>query len=657
VKSIKVKLVLAVGLLAVVALGVLAGTNYWQAKKMLVQAIEKEIVAVAEGNSNEISAWLEVRKTEIGAISRTELLKSGNHEAIMAYLASEVRNNSRYETIVYTDKSGQFSDHRGVKGTLGNRDYFQRVMKGETVVTDPVISMATGKMIVMVCTPLREGDRITGMLFGAVDIEALQKIVADIRVAKTGYAYIARGDGTLIIHPNKQVQGKVNQLKDPDVHPSLRTAAEKMAKGEKGIAEYEIDGVRKYLAYSPVTGTSWAIGVNMPAREVTEQLDGFSNSAVLTITVVLLLAMGGIMVLAEKIVRPLRILGIEADKIAAGDLGINDIAVNSRDELGNLARCFERMAGNLRGLVREIEDSSVQVAAAAEELTANSEQAAEAATQVAVTIRHTASGVGQQVEALDKAVAEVEEMVSGAEQEVDKINQAKALAGNAVEAVASGNAAVTMAIDQMKRIRQTVVESASVVSELGERSKEIGAIVATISGIAGQTNLLALNAAIEAARAGEQGRGFAVVAEEVRKLAEQSQEAAKQIAILIGDVQSKTANAVEAMKEGTQAVKQGELVVGDAGKAFQAIDAQVQEVAVLTREAVGGVNKVAANSQKVLVMMSDNKKISHDIYEQTQTISAATEEEAAAMEEVASASQHLSVLAEKLQTAVSRFKL
>lgn len=130
----------------------------------------------------------------------------------------------------------------------------------------------------------------------------------------------------------------------------------------------------------------------------------------------------------------------------------------------------------------------------------------------------------------------------------------------------------------MSQIDGTVTSSARVVAKLGERSKEIGQIVDTISGIAGQTNLLALNAAIEAARAGEQGRGFAEVADEVWKLAEQSQETAKKIETLIGDIQADTDTAVMAMNSGTLEVKTGAEVVNTAGAAFRGIAELINEV-------------------------------------------------------------------------------
>jgi methyl-accepting chemotaxis protein len=231
------------------------------------------------------------------------------------------------------------------------------------------------------------------------------------------------------------------------------------------------------------------------------------------------------------------------------------------------------------------------------------------------------------------------------------------IVSRAVGVVGEGNKAVDTAISQMTSIRQTVDNSAKVVAELGESSKEIGQIVETISGIASQTNLLALNAAIEAARAGEQGRGFAVVAEEVRKLAEQSQEASNQITRLISDIQNKTYDAVIAMDGGTKEVRQGTEIVDQAGRAFKEIDGHVKEVASLAQGMANGLTKLAENSQVVLEAVEETKGISEKISSQAQDISAASQEESASMDEIAASSQHLAQVAEQLQLIVAKFKI
>jgi methyl-accepting chemotaxis protein len=538
-----------------------------------------------------------------------------------------------------------------------NRPYFDSAIKGNTFISDPIISPVTGKLVVVVATPIWGEGRVAGLLVGAINIAEVEKLVLEIKVGQTGYSYLLRSDGTIIIHPVKELMNKVNVNDDPKATPDLKAAVGNMSKGETGIASYSYDGVNKYLAYAPISGTSWSLGVNVPISEVIAKLSAFTWIALGTIIAVLILASFVIFLTADRIAKPLQILEGAASRIAGGDLSVTHIKLHSKDELGRLACAFDTMVNNLRSLVREIDGSAEQVAASSEELTANAEQSAQAANQVAISITSTAQGADRQVDAVEAVLGLVEKITAGTRVEAVSTRDAVIIASKAVGAAGEGNKAVDTAISQMTSIRQTVDNSAKVVAELGERSKEIGQIVETISGIAGQTNLLALNAAIEAARAGEQGRGFAVVAEEVRKLAEQSQEAAKQIATLISDIRTKTDEAVSAMAEGTQEVRRGTEVVDQAGRAFKDIDGHIQEVASISQKAAEGLTKLADDSQQVLDGMRETEHISHEISDQSQTISAATEEQSASMEEIASSSQHLAQLAAQLQLAVAKFKI
>lgn len=656
-KSIKAKLLVAIITLFVVTLAFLAGLNYWQAKKIITKDIEVEITNLVQNSGKEIGMWLAGTETEMATIARSPISVSGNREVIAPYLGAELSKNKIYENILWIDNSGNYFDSKGETGNLADRDYFKRGIKGETAISDPVVSKGTGKLIVVIAVPIQTNGRIIGVLAGPVNVEEVERKVLGIQVGKTGYAFLLREDGLTIIHPNKDVANKTNVLTDPNANPALKAAEGKMVKGESGLASYEYDGSLKYLAYAPVAGTSWSIGVNVPISEVTSKLDAFTWISIGTIIIVLIIASSGILMMASRISKPLQALEVAANGIAAGDLSVTEINVNSQDELGHLARAFEMMAGNLRNLVRQISSTSEQVAASSEELTANADQSAQAASQVAGSIVETAQGAERQTGAVTKAVDFMQQITSEARQQADKTRNAVNIASRAVNSATEGNKAVTTAVSQMNSIRQTVDNSAQVVAELGERSKEIGQIVETISGIASQTNLLALNAAIEAARAGEQGRGFAVVAEEVRKLAEQSQEAAKKIAELISDIQGKTDKAVTAMANGTKEVRRGSEVVDQAGIAFRDINGHVKEVADIAQGAADGMDGLAINSEKVLETVKEVEMISRDISSQAQTVSAATQEQSASMEEIASSSQNLAELAEQLQSAVNKFRI
>lgn len=343
--------------------------------------------------------------------------------------------------------------------------------------------------------------------------------------------------------------------------------------------------------------------------------------------------------------------------LAEGDFRDKPRAVLRKDEIGELADALVDMRGSLRKVFKQVNESAEHVAASSEELTASAEQSAQASTQVAATISEVAQGAELQAKAVDDTSAIVEQMSVGIQQVAANANQVSSVADKTAGTANQGGKAIDAAMSQMVSIERSVSSSAQVVTKLGERSKEIGQIINTISGIAGQTNLLALNAAIEAARAGEQGRGFAVVAEEVRKLAEQSQEAAKQIASLISEIQLETGNAVDAMTEGSREVKIGTDVVNNAGKAFKEIVFLVGGVSSQIKDIAATIQQMASGSQQIVSSIRNIEQISKDAAEQTQTVSAATEEQSASMEEIAASSQALARMAEELQGAVSKFRV
>ena len=354
---------------------------------------------------------------------------------------------------------------------------------------------------------------------------------------------------------------------------------------------------------------------------------------------------------------PLHAMVLVCKDFAAGDFRDKPRKVIRKDEIGQVADALADMRTALRKLMKHINESAEQLAASSEELTASAEQSAQAANQVAEAITGVADGAEKQLSAASDTSAVVQQMSASIQQVAANANEVAVQTGHAADKAKEGNKSVDKAVNQMASIEQTVTASAQVVAKLGERSKEIGQIVDTISGIAGQTNLLALNAAIEAARAGEQGRGFAVVAEEVRKLAEQSQDAAKQIATLISEIQGDTDRAVVAMDDGTREVKLGAEVVNASGKAFQEIADMVTQVSGQTKEISATIEQMASGSQQIVGSVKQIDELSKKASGEAQTVSAATEEQSASMEEIASSSQALANLAMNLREAVSKFRI
>jgi len=375
------------------------------------------------------------------------------------------------------------------------------------------------------------------------------------------------------------------------------------------------------------------------------------------ISCTLILLVGFALFIAKKITNPLQQMIVFCKELEEGDFRDKPGHLQRKDELGQLADALINMRNKLRNVLKQVNESAEQVAASAEELTASSEQSAQAVTQVATSINDVAQGAENQLAAVNKTTAVVEQMAKGISQAAGNSNQVAANSGKASEKAKKGNASLHKAVSQMGNITQTVSDSAKMVNQLGARSKEIGQIIDAITGIAGQTNLLALNAAIEAARAGEQGRGFSVVAEEVRKLAEQSQEAAGKIATLIGEIQGDTERAVVAMNQGTREVEVGTEVVNAAGKIFEEIAELVTEATVQMNGISLVMQQIASGSEQIVVAVENIDTLSKAAADESQNVSAATQEQSASMEEIASASQSLAKLAQELQTAVNHFRV
>lgn len=357
--------------------------------------------------------------------------------------------------------------------------------------------------------------------------------------------------------------------------------------------------------------------------------------------------------MARSITRPIIQM---TEHMASGDLNFAT-QVTSKDEVGNLIQAFGKMVTILRSMVTNVQCNAEQVAASAEELTASAEESAHAVNQVAASIMDVSQGSDRQLTIVNESNAGMEQLAAGIQQVATKTQHVSLHAEQAAIAAKHGSEAIEAVINQMLQVEQTSGKSSEVITRLGARSQEIGQIVNAIAGIAGQTNLLALNAAIEAARAGEHGRGFAVVAEEVRKLAEQSERATKQIESLINEIQRDTDEAVLAIQAGTQEVQQGNKVVNLAGQSFNDISSLVDQVSSQIQEISASIQQIAGSSQHIVISVRNIADISKENASQTQSVSAATEEQSASIEEIASSSQTLAKLAEELQNAISHFKI
>jgi methyl-accepting chemotaxis protein len=658
-KLVILVLVLTVGATGITGLVLLNGME-----TSLKTGINREVQSQVGGLAHDIELMLQ-EKIRMGQMiaGHPQVIRNDTPGMTELVNAVEKGDPTSYEAVNISDRTGRITNFAPVDqagkmlgASIADRPYFKEAMQsGKMVISDVLISRDTGKPIILIATPIKDGTgNFAGIVSQVLKLDAIETIRARVKIGDTGYAGIStnvNGKSILIAHPDQTL---VKEQKDV---AGIAIVKESMS-GQKQMMSFKgVNGKDMIGATDIVLSTNWIITAMVPEGEVYGDVitNRYKMLGIMGVTILLVVFITWYF--ARKIAGRLTLMVQRVAQVGDGDLRNSDTSDSSTDEIGQLGAALNAMTKNLRSVVQQVSQSAEQVAASSKQLTTGAEQSAQGATQVAASIMQVATGTEKQTGAIRQTTLVVERISTEIKQAATNVNMVEAMSEKTADAAKDGGKAVEAAVSQMGNIETKVAHSAQVVVKLGERSKEIGQIVDTIAGIAGQTNLLALNAAIEAARAGEQGRGFAVVAEEVRKLAEQSQEAAKQIADLIREIQGDTESAVVAMNEGTHEVKIGTDVVNTAGRAFGEIVSMVGQVSEQVKNISTVIQGIAGGSQEIVSAVREIDAISKDAASETQTVSAVTEEQSASMEEIAASSEALSKLAQNLQTAVQRFKV
>ncbi|MEI7848140.1 MAG: methyl-accepting chemotaxis protein [Chloroflexota bacterium] len=412
----------------------------------------------------------------------------------------------------------------------------------------------------------------------------------------------------------------------------------------------------------------------------------------------------------DRVILYMQSLGDIAAKVAKNDL---TVVVTPKSDKDEVSHAFMSMVSGLKDAVSQVADGARNVATASSQLASAAGQAGQATTQIATTVQEVAKGITQQTSSITSTASSVEQMgraisgvAAGAQEQAAGITKASAVTGmlneniqkvagnaeavsrdssEAARAARAGSTTVDETIKGMQKIKSKVGLSSQKVQEMGTRSEQIGVIVETVEDIASQTNLLALNAAIEAARAGEHGKGFAVVADEVRKLAERSSAATKQIGGLIKEIQKTVAEAVAAMKDGADEVEAGVKLANSAGEALadilkvaEAVNKQaelasagvtqmrsaanelvsvVDSVSAVIEENTASTEEMAAGANEVTKAIETIASISEESSASIEEVSASAEEMSAQVEEVNASAQSLADMSRVLQEIVGRFKM
>ncbi len=405
-----------------------------------------------------------------------------------------------------------------------------------------------------------------------------------------------------------------------------------------------------------------------------------NTSIIIVIAALLASLLGTVVSLLVKnaVIKPLLNVIDISDLISQGNL-TKAVTATAKGDIGKLIETFNKMLTNLRQLISRLAASADQVATTSQKLSTTSSEAVQVVEQVSNAIQEVARGASEQTNlitnttnTLSQVNNAMQQVAAGSQDQahnasitanmssqmsltiIEVASSAESVAQSAdltKSAVEQGENAVNSTISGMNIIKDSVSEAASKIKELEDRSQQIGEIILVIDGIAEQTNLLALNAAIEAARAGEQGKGFAVVAEEVRKLADRSISATKEIEKLIKNIQALTFTAGSAIQEGTVQVEQGVNLAASAGNALGEIMGLVRETYLQVKNISTAAQQMSTSSQEVVKAINSVNAITQENTASTEEVTLASNQVARDMESIAAITEETSATAEEVSAS------
>lgn len=357
-KNFKIDVTTLITIALIFGLGGLSLLAYFKTKELLIDNLEMHISSLTLSSGSEVGLWIDTHKTVVELMASTPLVKQGDKAAIRSYMSNEVLRNPDFEDMYYADEMGNYFASRGLSGNIADRLYFQELMAtGKTVVSDPLISRGSGNHTIMIVAPIIIEDKVTGLLGGTVNLTEITDLVISKKVGEIGEAFLVQQDGLIIAHPNQDYIMNFNMLKQNNVSESFQDAIHKMVREEAGVNRYTNENQDKYLAFAPVPGVDWSLGVTVPLTYITNQLSFLPIYFIgLTVTFGILL----VLLLSRWLVVPLTTLTKFTTEVShkidqhVGLLQLNGPVL----EVQSLASNFQRMVEALQESFRELENST-----------------------------------------------------------------------------------------------------------------------------------------------------------------------------------------------------------------------------------------------------------------------------------------------------------
>jgi len=533
-----------------------------QQREAIKEDLDNYIHEVGASTASGIQDWLSGRILRIESLAE-DLTKNPEN-----YSTSEVlKRKTLQSNFLFTyvgDQNGKF-DQEPLEEMPSGYDprsrpwYVDATQSGQTILTEPYIDTNIGKLVITIASPLlRKNGEQWGVVGGDLQLDTIVKKINSLNFDNKGFAFLTDEQGKILVHKNTELVGK--QLSEV-------FSASSMIIDSKST-EVNYNGNQQIISFTPISGipsVKWYIGVSIDKNKAYASLEQFRKTA-LVVTIIAILTVVVILgLLISILMRPARMMNIAMQEIAEGEGDLTKrLEAQGNDELGELARSFNRFVDRIHGSIRK-------VSAATDQLNLVAHQVIDASNASMNNSDDQAYRTNSVATAITELGAAAQEISRNAAFTSENLSNARSLAGASQDVVGQ-------TINAIDNLSLRIGAAHDEIHNLNHQSINIGQILDVITGISQQTNLLALNAAIEAARAGEAGRGFAVVADEVRNLAYRTQESAQQVQTLIEELQRGATQAALLMRESQAESGQTVTVANEAGQQLANVADRMDEI-------------------------------------------------------------------------------